>query len=110
MPGCLMARLDSANLVEPRRIGQPKNMYYVYILKSKNFNKGYTGFTENIEKRLKEHNSGKNFYSKRYRPWIIVHQEKFGNKIDAINKERFYKSRTGKRRLKEIFNNYCPVV
>lgn len=87
-----------------------KSMYYVYILKSKNFKKSYAGFTDNIERRLKEHNSGKNFYTKRYKPWVIISLEKFSNKLEAINKEKFYKTRTGRRKLKEIFKVYCPVV
>ncbi len=43
-------------------------MYKVYILKSSDYPKTYVGITDNIDRRLKEHNSGKNFYTKRYKP------------------------------------------
>jgi hypothetical protein len=39
-------------------------MYFVYILKSKKDNNLYIGSTNNIKKRMKEHNGGKVFSTK----------------------------------------------
>ena len=42
-------------------------MYFVYVLKSENNWRFYVGMTENIERRLTEHNSGKTKSTKGYR-------------------------------------------
>ena len=84
-------------------------MYYVYVLKSINFRKSHVGFTNNIERRLLEHNSGKNIFTRRYKPWKLIYKEDFNRLEDAIHKEKYYKSHSGRNKLKEIFNN-CQIV
>ncbi len=66
-------------------------MYYVYILKSKRNNQLYIGSTNDLKKRLLEHNNGKQIYSKRYMPWGVLYYESY-------NKESF--ARTREKRLK----------
>jgi len=51
-------------------------MWYVYIIKSLKFNRYYTGCTENIEKRLNEHNLGKTKSIKHYIPFDLIYSEK----------------------------------
>ena len=80
-------------------------MFVVYTLKSKIAKKSYVGLTNNIERRLKEHNSGKHFYTKRHKPWEIIHTEEFDNFEEARKREKFLKSTTGRRFLKTLFNN-----
>ena len=64
-------------------------MYYVYILRSLKFeNKIYIGYTSDLKKRLKEHNSGKNYTTRRILPVELVYYEAFRAKIDAQNRER----------------------
>ncbi len=46
--------------------------YYVYILQPlKDENRFYTEFTQDINCRLKDHNSGKNKHTKKFKPWPI---------------------------------------
>ena len=78
-------------------------MFVVYVLKSKIAKKSYVGVTNDMERRLKEHNAGKHFYTKRYTPWEVIHKEEFGNFPDAKNREKYLKSTTGRRFLKKIF-------
>ena len=89
-------------------------MFIVYVLKSKIAQKSYVGFTYNIGRRLKEHNSGKHFYTKRYLPWEIIHIEQFNNFEKAKEREKFLKSTSGRRFLKKLFNNtinnHCGIV
>lgn len=80
-------------------------MYIVYILKSSILNKGYVGFTNNLSRRIDEHNSGKHFYTKRHKPWVVIHQEEFQSFKEARTREKFLKSTSGRRFLKRIFNN-----
>ena len=85
-------------------------MYYVYILKSKNFSKSYVGYTENLQKRLQEHNAGKSLYTRRYVPWSIIYIEQFTNKNEAIAREQLYKTKLGRKMMEKIFSSICPVV
>jgi putative endonuclease len=76
------------------------DMYLVYVLKSNVFPKSYVGFTNNIERRLKEHNSGKHAYTKRYCPWTVVYTEEHDTLVSAHTREKYFKSATGRRFLK----------
>ena len=64
-------------------------MYYVYVLKSLRNGRYYTGSTNDIERRLLEHNSGQSRYTSLTRPFKLVHKEKFEIKSEAIKRERF---------------------
>jgi len=79
-------------------------MYSVYVLKSEKNNKSYVGHTGDLNRRLLEHNRGDNYYTKRHRPWIVVYKEDYDNLEEAIRREKFLKSTSGRRFLKEIFN------
>ena len=78
-------------------------MHYVYILLSETKTRTYTGVADDVEKRLKEHNAGRVKSSSPYRPYKVIHAESFETLSEARQKEKFYKSTTGRRRLKEIF-------
>ena len=84
-------------------------MYYIYVLKSEKYKKSYVGFSNNVNQRLKEHNAGKSIYTRRYKPWIVIYKEEFKTEKEAIEREKFFKTRSGRRKLKEIFNNY-PII
>jgi len=78
-------------------------MYYVYILLNETKTRTYTGVADDVNKRLAEHNAGRVKSSRPYRPYKIIHAESFETLKQARQKERFYKSTTGRRRLKELF-------
>ncbi|OGK37230.1 hypothetical protein A3F03_04650 [Candidatus Roizmanbacteria bacterium RIFCSPHIGHO2_12_FULL_41_11] len=63
-------------------------MYTVYVICSKKTKKYYTGYTADIEKRLKAHNSGKNRSTRVGKPWILSYCEYYELKEDAWNRER----------------------
>lgn len=67
-------------------------MAYMYILKSLKNGRYYIGSTNNLERRLKEHNAGKMGYTKRYRPWKIYYTEEYKNAAEAKKRERQVKS------------------
>jgi putative endonuclease len=79
-------------------------MFYVYILLNDAETKTYTGVSDDVEKHLAEHNAGRVKSSRPYRPYKIVHVEQFETLKEARRKEKFYKSTTGRRRLKEMFS------
>ncbi len=70
--------------------------YYVYILQSGIDQSFYIGYTQNIPKRLAEHNAGKSHYTTRKIPWKLVYQESFNSKTEALIRERFLKNQKNK--------------
>ena len=80
-------------------------MYFVYVLKSENNWRFYVGMTDNVERRIKEHNSGKTKSTKGYRPWIFFFKEEFQTRKEARVREKYLKSGTGKEYIKEKWSH-----
>ncbi len=83
-------------------------MYYVYILKSEIKEKTYVGFTNNLERRIKEHNSGKSKFTGKYTPWRVIYQEKFATLVEARVRELYLKSAAGRKFRKNYLMTICP--
>ncbi|MEX2029194.1 MAG: GIY-YIG nuclease family protein [Candidatus Paceibacterota bacterium] len=79
-------------------------MWQVYIIKSTRYKKHYIGCTNNIERRLSEHNKGYNVATANYGPWLIVHFEKFNNQQEAYMREQKIKSFKGGNAFKKLLN------
>ena len=81
-------------------------MYYVYLIISKKNNliKSYVGYTNNVKKRIKQHNKGKGAKSTRGRMWHLVFKKKFKNKSTAMKYEYFLKK--NKNLIKKITNEH----
>ena len=64
-------------------------MYFVYLIVSKNKKRtiSYVGYTNNITKRLKSHNSSKGAKFTRGRKWKLAYYKKYDNKILAMKEE-----------------------
>lgn len=74
-------------------------MNYTYILKC-NDDTLYTGWTNNLEKRIKDHNDGKGAkYTKTRRPVELVYYEKFETKEEAMKREYAIKQLTRAEKL-----------
>jgi len=63
--------------------------------------KTYVGYTNNLELRLKKHNSGKGAKSTKGYKWIVIYSKKFKTKNDAMSYE--YKLKMNKNLRKKIF-------
>ena len=81
--------------------------YFVYILQSLKDRKFYIGCTSDLNKRVVEHNQGKN-RSTRFRiPLVLIYSEEFDDKYLAFKREFFLKSTKGfleKKRIIESLN------
>ncbi len=77
--------------------------YIVYILRSKRDGRLYVGQTNDLQRRLAQHNTpaGKTYTSKRG-PWALVHEESHGDRISAMAREKFLKSVAGSRDKKRL--------
>jgi len=78
---------------------------FVYILFSLKDNRTYIGSTNNLEKRISEHNAGKVFSTKNRIPMKLIYNEEYEILKEARIKEKYYKSCAGRKRLKEILKN-----
>ena len=76
--------------------------YFVYAIKSEKDGRVYVGFSENVHRRLKEHNSGKTKSTKGYRPWKLIFTKECETRIQARELEKYYKSGIGKEKLKKM--------
>jgi Predicted endonuclease containing a URI domain len=76
-------------------------MFFVYVLKSLNFEKYYIGFTSNLEARINAHNHLANKgWTKNFKPWKLVYSETFQTKTEAMKREKELKSQQGRNFLK----------
>jgi len=86
-----------------------ESFYYVYVLRSSLDNKFYTGFTGDLDKRLKMHNSGKVTSTKDRRPFELIYYEGCLCQSDALHREKYLKTTYGKRYLYSRLKNYLKV-
>ncbi|MBW6431765.1 GIY-YIG nuclease family protein [Patescibacteria group bacterium] len=80
-------------------------MFYFYAIKSQRNGTIYKGISINPYFRLKQHNAGKNFSTKPHRPYEIVYLEKCRDRTKAREREKFYKSGSGREKLKKLIGN-----
>jgi len=75
-------------------------MFYVYILKSVVDSSLYVGFSDDLRRRFKEHNTGQSKYTRNKLPWKLVYYEAYVSKKDAAQREK---------RLKHFQNSYAEL-
>ncbi len=79
--------------------------YYVYMIKtiSGKSNKTYVGYSNNLKKRLDNHNNNKGARSTKGHKWKIIFKKKFMSKSSAMSYEYFLKKNKNLR--KKISNS-----
>ena len=80
-------------------------MYWVYIIRSLKNNKHYIGYTNNLERRLQDHNRGKSESVKYRGPFVLVCCEEYSTKLEASQREKQIKSYKGGEAFKRLLNN-----
>ena len=78
--------------------------YFVYVLKSEIDGRLYKGLTNDVERRIVEHNNGKTKTTKAYRPWSLVYKEKHESLEKAREREKYLKTGEGRELLKNILH------
>ena len=86
------------------RIGRRNKffMFFVYAIKSISRNHIYVGLTNNIERRLNEHNKRQDRSTKAYAPFELILKESFEKRIEAREREKYLKSGIGKEFLRSL--------
>jgi putative endonuclease len=81
-------------------------MWHVYVLESEKDGNRYVGMTDNLQRRLWLHNTGKVVPTEQRRPLNPIYIESFVNKYDAAAREQFLKTGWGKNYLQRTLKNY----
>ena len=79
---------------------------YLYILYSEKLNKFYVGSTTDIERRITEHNRGKEKFTKTGVPWELKYKEVFAELIDARRRELFIKKQKSRRFIEKLISTF----
>lgn len=78
-------------------------MHYIYVIKSIKDNSLYIGLSNNLKKRLSEHNLGKSKFTKGHLPYKLLTYIAFSNRSIAANFEKYLKTASGKAFMKKRF-------
>jgi putative endonuclease len=81
-------------------------MYYVYLLLSEKDGKFYTGSTDDLKRRIAEHEAGYVKSTVRRKPLKLIYYEACINETDARAREKYLKSGAGKKYLKNRLRSY----
>lgn len=76
--------------------------YIVYILYSPKLDRYYIGYTNNLDRRITEHNRKKGKFTDNGIPWEIKYTEKYLEKKDATEREKYIKSRKSKKYIEDL--------
>ena len=77
-------------------------MYFVYILYSPKLDKYYVGSTNNLERRLAEHNRGKTSFASLGMPWELKYSESFATRAEAYRREMEIKKKKSRKYIEEL--------
>lgn len=86
------------------------NFHYTYILKSENDGNLYTGCTNDLRKRLRQHQSGKVVATVERLPVQLVYYEASLNQQDAFAREKYLKSGMGKRYVRNRLKRFLSLT
>ncbi len=86
--------------------------FWVYVLESEATRRRYIGHTDNLERRLAEHNcpehNARKFTTRNQGRWRLVHDERYGTRAEAMRRERWLKSGVGRAWLNETIGRVSP--
>jgi predicted GIY-YIG superfamily endonuclease len=83
--------------------------WFVYVLKSSFRDWFYVGFTQDLARRMREHDAGRVHSTKAYRPLILVAYIALPTERKARELEKYFKTGSGKAILKKrILTDEAP--
>ncbi|MDP3042862.1 MAG: GIY-YIG nuclease family protein [bacterium] len=85
-------------------------MFYTYVIQSKKDDRWYTGCTNDLRKRFKQHNNSEVIATKCRGPFELIYYEACKNESDAFARERYLKSGPGKRYLKNRLKRFLSLT
>ena len=85
-------------------------MFYTYVLLSQFDNDFYTGSTNNLNRRYKEHQSGKVASTKNRVPLLLVYYEASTDESDCRKREKYLKSGLGRKYLRYRLKGFLATA
>ncbi len=83
-------------------------MFYAYVVRSIVTDQLYKGHCEDLEVRLKQHNSGMTKSIRMHAPVELAYFEEFATREEAIRREKYFKTAAGRRFLKSALDRKVP--
>ncbi|NBW35588.1 MAG: GIY-YIG nuclease family protein [Cytophagia bacterium] len=81
-------------------------IFHVYILESESSGAWYYGFTEDIDQRLRDHQSNRSKYTRFKGPWKLIFKRAFLDKTEALRFEKYLKTTRNKDYIMEKFKDH----
>lgn len=78
--------------------------WYVYVLRSTKDKMFYIGSTNNLKRRIQQHQNGKNISTAKRLPVALIYCEAHTSKDDALRREKYFKTTKGKVTLRQILH------
>ena len=79
-------------------------MFHVYILFSAKRNRYYTGFTSNLQERIKTHNTNHKGFTGHVGDWKVVYQEVFNKREEAAAREKEIKNWKSRKLIEKLIS------
>ena len=87
-----------------------KKFFYTYVLLSQKDGKRYTGWTNDLEKRIGQHNNGENLSTASRVPLSLIYCEACLSEDDAKQRELYLKATVGRRYLAKRLRHYLRTI
>lgn len=86
-------------------------MHIVYVLENTNDCSWYIGQTDDLRRRLSQHNSGQGGRTTKIKPgpWKLIYAEAYYDKRDALGREKFLKGGSGRKYLDKQLAHYLSI-
>ena len=82
------------------------SFHYIYVLRSQEDGNNYVGYTNDLKRRIAEHQAGAVPSTRNRRPLELIYYEACLSQADATKREKYLKSSWGKRYLKNRLEDY----
>jgi putative endonuclease len=80
-------------------------MFSMYILQSSISGRYYIGHTDEITRRLTEHNSGMAKYTRREKPWKVMYVENYATRSAAMRRELEIKRKKSRKYIEKLIES-----
>ncbi|MFN0158763.1 MAG: GIY-YIG nuclease family protein [Bacteroidota bacterium] len=82
--------------------------FTTYILINEKRTRTYVGQTRNLEERLRLHNASRVKSTCDHGPWMLLYREEHPTRAEAMSREKWFKSRTGRKQIQDLLLERWP--
>ena len=82
--------------------------FVTYILINESHTRTYVGQTGDFPSRFAKHNSGEVYSTRLFGPWIVLHKEEYTTRSEAMRREKWFKTRSGRKTIERFIQERWP--